>query len=273
MKQTIGFIGGGNMATSLIGGLIKQGDIEPGQISVFEPNTDKAQELVTEFAINVSTSNKELIETSDIIVIAVKPQILEQILSSESSSMLNKKPLLISIVAGITIASIEQWLGGEFAVVRVMPNTPALIGIGASGLFANSRVTSAQRNASTRLVNAVGMSAWVDNETDIDSITALSGSGPAYFMLFIQGLIEAAEASGLSHETAKALAVQTATGAAQLVASSELSIQTLIENVTSPNGTTEKALQSLNQNELKSIAQQAFEAARKRSLELAAELA
>lgn len=261
------------MASSLIGGLIKQGAVDATQLSVFEPNADKAQELATQFGINACTNNKELIEISDIVVIAVKPQVLEKVLTPEARVFGKKKPLIISVVAGITIKSIERWLGDEYAIVRVMPNTPALIGMGASGLFANSRVNSAQRDATRLLMNAVGTSAWVEDETDIDSVTALSGSGPAYFMLFIQGLIEAGENAGLSAETAKFLAVQTAAGAAQLVAASETPLQTLIENVTSPNGTTEKALESLNKNELKNIARQAFEAARLRSQELAKELA
>ena len=261
------------MAASLIGGLLQQNNIAATQISVFEPNIERAQSLAKQFGINACASNTELVETSDIVVIAVKPQVLEKVLVPESLAFLAKKPLIISVVAGITIRSIEQWLSGEYAIVRVMPNTPALVGMGASGLFANPRVDTSQRDVTSQLMNAVGIATWVENEIDIDSVTALSGSGPAYFMLFIQGLIEAAEAAGLTHETAKALAVQTAAGAAHLVASSEVSLDTLIDNVTSPNGTTEKALQSLNQNDLKSIALQAFNAARKRSQELAEELA
>ncbi len=271
--QTIGFIGGGNMASSLIGGLIKQGSVAPSNLYVFEPNHEKALALRETFGINVAASNDELIRASEIVVIAVKPQVLESVLTPDASAFAAKHPLVVSVVAGITVDSIERWLDGEYAVVRVMPNTPALIGMGASGLYANARVSDVQRQTTTDLVNAVGKSAWVEREEDIDSITALSGSGPAYFMLFLQGLIEAGQKAGLSAETAKTLAVQTAAGAAQLVASSDISLQTLIDNVTSPNGTTEKALHSFNQNDLKGLVQQAFDAAKRRSEELAKELA
>lgn len=261
------------MAASLIGGLVANGDISSERLSVFEPNVDRAQALAQRFGIHASGTNEELIARSSVVVIAVKPQILQSVLRPIAESFREHKPLIISVVAGITSASIEQWLEGRFAIVRVMPNTPALIGQGASGLFANARVSDEQKAITNAIANAVGTSAWVNSEDDIDSVTALSGSGPAYFMLFIQGLIEAGQAAGLSGETAKALAVQTATGAAQLVASSELPLQTLIDNVTSPNGTTEKALLSFKESNLKGIVSNAFDAAKNRSEELAKELA
>lgn len=261
------------MAASLIGGLVNQSDTTGNHISVFEPDINKAQALAKQFGIHASLSNEELIARSSIIVIAVKPQILQKVLEPIAAAFRGQQPLIISVVAGITSASIEQWLDDEFSIVRVMPNTPALIGEGASGLFANARVSTEQKAATNAIVNAVGKSAWVENESDIDSVTALSGSGPAYFMLFIQGLIEAGEAAGLAPQTAKTLAVQTAVGAAQLVASSELPLQTLIDNVTSPKGTTEQALLSFKESNLKNIVGQAFEAAQRRSQELAKELA
>jgi len=260
------------MATSLIGGVVSQGGTPAKHIWVFEPNQEKAKALASEYGVNTAQDNAELIANSDIAVVAVKPQVLQQILLPIAKDFQNAKPLIVSVVAGITVASIEKWLGGDFSIVRVMPNTPALVGMGASGLFANQRVSQEQRDACEQLCNAVGVSSWVNSEADIDSVTALSGSGPAYFMLFIQGLIEAAEAAGLSSESAKQLAVQTAAGAAQLVATSDTPLQTLIENVTSPNGTTEMALQSFNDADLKSIIADAFEAARTRSEELAKEL-
>jgi pyrroline-5-carboxylate reductase len=273
VTHSIGFIGGGNMATSLIGGLVAQGDISGQRLSVFEPNADKARALAKRFGIHASNTNEELIARSNVVVIAVKPQILQSVLRPIAESFRNQKPLIISVVAGITSASIENWLDDQFAIVRVMPNTPALIGKGASGLFANARVNQEQKSITDGIANAVGRSAWVNSEHDIDSVTALSGSGPAYFMLFIQGLIEAGESAGLSADTAKTLAVQTAVGAAELVASSELPLQTLIDNVTSPNGTTEKALLSFKESNLKDIVSNAFDAAKGRSEELAKELA
>jgi len=272
VTHKIGFIGGGNMASSLIGGLVAESKNAAKCLWVFEPSLEKSQALVEQFGINAATDNAELIANVDIVVIAVKPQVLQQVLEPLSRDFAERAPLVVSVVAGITAASIETWLKVELPIVRVMPNTPALIGMGACGLYANQRVSDDQKLATEILCNAVGISAWVEFEEDIDSVTALSGSGPAYFMLFIQGLIEAAEAAGLSSETAKSLAVQTAAGAAQLVSSSDLPLQTLIDNVTSPNGTTEKALESFNSNDLKSIVNTAFEAAKTRSKELAEEL-
>ena len=272
MDQTIGFIGGGNMASSLIGELINGGVINANQICVFEPSAEKANELNSKFGIQIAQSNEQLIKQSSVVVIAVKPQVLKDVLSPLASTFKEQSPLIVSIVAGITANSIEQWLQGEYAIVRVMPNTPALVGQGASGLYANENVNDEQRKVSTQLMNAVGSCAWVANETDIDSITALSGSGPAYFMLFIQSLIDSAINSGLEPCAAKKLAVKTASGAAALIDSSDLPLQTLIDNVTSPGGTTEQALLSFERSDLKGVVDSAFNAAKNRSQELAKEL-
>lgn len=275
MKTKLGFIGGGNMASSLIGGLINNsGELKltPNDIMVFEPNVEKAQQLHSQFNIELASDNQQLLAHANVVVIAVKPQVLQSVLEPLKETFKAHKPLIISIVAGITSSSIEAWLKGEFAVVRVMPNTPALVGAGASGLYANQRVSNEQRILTADLINAVGVSCWVNSEADIDSVTALSGSGPAYFMLFIQCLIEAAQAAGLDADTAKELAVATASGSAKLVANSEQSLGTLIDNVTSPGGTTEQALNSFQSNNFSSIINAAFEAARVRSQELAEQL-
>ena len=272
MNQTIGFIGGGNMASSLIGGLINGGVVQAHNIIVFDPSVDRAQELKRQFNIQTAQNNEELVEKSSVIVIAVKPQVLKTVLEPLATSFQKKSPLIVSVVAGITADSIEKWLDGNFAIVRVMPNTPALVGQGASGLYANENVSANQKAISSELINAVGSSAWVSNENDIDSITALSGSGPAYFMLFIQSLIDSAVNAGLNPEAAKELAVKTASGAAALIESSDLPLQTLIDNVTSPGGTTEQALLSFERSNLKGIVDDAFTAAKKRSQELAKEL-
>jgi len=213
-----------------------------------------------------------LVAQSSVVVIAVKPQVLKAVLTPLSSAFNASSPLIISIAAGVTANSIEQWLDGQFAIVRVMPNTPALVGQGASGLYANQHVSAEHRTISSTLINAVGSSAWVEREQDIDSITALSGSGPAYFMLFIKSLIEAATKAGLTPETAKQLAVKTATGAAALIDSSDLDLTTLMDNVTSPGGTTEQALLSFNESGLSKVVEDAFNAAKTRSEELAKEL-
>ena len=264
------------MAASLIGGLLGKGGqsatLSADRIMVFEPNAERAAQLHEEFGVTIAADNDTLVRQSDIIVIAIKPQVMKQALSPLVAAFAESNPLIVSIVAGITVASILQWLQGDYAVVRIMPNTPALVGAGASGMYANSQVEDSQRELAAQLMNAVGTSAWVASENDIDSVTALSGSGPAYFMLFIQGLIDAGVKAGLEEDTAKQLAVQTAAGAAALVASSDKSLQVLIDNVTSPGGTTEQALKSFEQTELKRIVGEAFDAAKRRSEELAAEL-
>ena len=273
MNQTIGFIGGGNMASSLIGGLIKTAPDSAKNIIVFEPNTDKAGELEDTFGIQIAANNRELIRQSEVVVIAVKPQVLQSVLSPLADVFsIDKKPLIVSVVAGITVSSIEQWLNDDHAVVRVMPNTPALVGMGACGLYANQRVSLEQRELSQQIVDAVGQSAWVDAEQHIDAVTALSGSGPAYFMLFINSLIDSAIAAGIDPDTAKTLAVQTAAGSAALISSSDKDIQTLIDNVTSPGGTTEQAINSFYQSDLPTTVDKAFKAALQRSIELADEL-
>lgn len=272
MKQIIGFIGGGNMASSLIGGLIDNGTMSAEQLVVHEPNADKLKALAQQFKIRKANSNTELVELCDIVVIAVKPQVLEEVLTPLSSAIKAKQPLLISVVAGIPASLIEQWLNTELAIIRVMPNTPALIGEGASGLYANTQVSQSQREQATLLLDAVGCSAWVTSESDIDSVTALSGSGPAYFMLFIKSLIEAGVKAGLDEDTAKQLAIKTASGTAALIESSDLDLQTLIDNVTSPGGTTEQALKSFHQSGLPQVVEDAFSAAKNRSEELAKEL-
>ena len=275
MKTKLGFIGGGNMASSLIGGLCNNNsdhNLAPQDIMIFEPNQEKAEQLKQKFNIQLANSNQQLLEHANVVVIAVKPQVLQSVLSPLADSFKSSMPLIVSIVAGIRSDTIEQWLDGKFAVVRVMPNTPALVGSGASGLYANERVNADQRSVTTTLLNAVGISHWVTKEKDIDTVTALSGSGPAYFMLFIKSLIEAAELAGLDKTTAKELALATASGSAELIAQSDESLQTLIENVTSPGGTTEQALKSFQSDKLASIVNSAFEAARTRSQELAEQL-
>lgn len=271
MDIKIGFIGGGNMATSLIGGLIEGGHAAANVI-VYEPGAEKAKALAQQFQVQIAIDNSSLVKQSDVVVIAVKPQVLEQVLAPLANDFKTQRPLIVSVVAGIQANSIEKWLDSNHAVVRVMPNTPALIGAGASGLYANDRVSVGQRSIAANLLNCVGKSVWLESESDIDSVTALSGSGPAYFMLFIKSLINSAVAAGIDEDAAKSLAVQTALGAAQLVEQSELPLQTLIDNVTSPNGTTEAALNSFAQSGLQQIVADAFTAAKLRSEELANEL-
>ena len=259
------------MASSLIGGLIPD-TIKAENIMVSEPNDEKKEYLQSQYGVKTTSDNNELVSGCDVIVLAVKPQVMREILKPIAATCAQKKPLIISIAAGIQIQSMEKWLGQKHAVVRVMPNTPALVGAGASGLYANDSVTTEQKSITETLLNAVGNSAWVKSESDIDSVTALSGSGPAYFMLFVQALSNAAADAGLDSDTAKQLAVDTASGAAELIRQSPDSLDVLIDKVTSPGGTTEQALKTMHELQLPDILKQAFEAARLRSIELAEQL-
>lgn len=261
------------MARSLIGGLLGAGSTAVADIMVFEPDAQRAGQLQTDFQIELADDNQQLVERSTVVVVAVKPQVLKQVLSPLAAAFKRQQPLLVSIVAGIPSDAIEQWLQGEIAIVRAMPNTPALVGAGATGLYANKFVTDVQKHQAEQLLDAVGVSCWVSSNRDIDTVTALSGSGPAYFMLFINSLIEAAVTAGLDAETARTLALSTAHGSAELIAQSETDIQQLIDNVTSPKGTTEAALHSFHNDRLDATVERAFEAARLRSAELAEELA
>ena len=261
------------MAGSLIGGLRNTQSNVRQEVLVFEPNDKRAAQLKTQFEISLADDNQQLMSDCSVVVVAVKPQVLKKVLQPLASAALANKPLIISIVAGIQIQSIEGWLGGEHAVVRAMPNTPALIAAGATGLFANQYVSNQQKAFAQNLLNSVGVTTWVESEKDIDSVTALSGSGPAYFMLFIRSLVDAGITAGLDSETAQTLAVQTAIGSAKLIESSDLDIQTLIDNVTSPGGTTESAMRSFQHDQLPALVSRAFEAARLRAAELGNELA
>ena len=299
MNNKIGFIGGGNMASSLINGLVScttknaansgaddstdtpietrcgtdtvNASISANDIWVYDRNPDKLNTLAKQHKINSARSARELVENCDVVVLAVKPQGLREALTPLQKTLIRRKPLLISVVAGIPSQTIEKWLESDFAIIRVMPNTPSLIGLGAAGLFANSRVTDSQRNITTAIFNAVGIVEWLAKESDIDLVTALSGSGPAYFMLFIQALVDTAEAAGLTQATAQRLALQTATGAAELIAQSDQSIAQLIDNITSPRGTTEQALNTFRNANLTQIVADAFAAAQHRAQEIAQE--
>jgi pyrroline-5-carboxylate reductase len=268
---SVGFIGGGNMANSIIGGLIP--DILPNNaVHVFDPNEEQLQQLAAQYGICPCKNNAELVNNSDVIILAVKPQVMNAVLTPIQNDLKNKQPLIISIAAGITCQAIETLSDNHAAVIRVMPNTPALVQAGASGLYANQHVSTEQKNIAQTLMNAVGSAFWVDNEADIDAVTALSGSGPAYFMLFVQSLIDAGEKAGLPKDIAKQLAIDTCAGSAKLMSTSDLPIQQLIDNVTSPRGTTEQALLSFKKNQLSHTVAEAFDAALKRSKELGKEL-
>lgn len=265
---TIGFIGAGNMAASLMGGLVARG-YAPAQLCASDPNADALHALAQQLGIRACASNAEVAQSADVLVLAIKPQVMQTVLTTLA---VPAHSLIISIAAGISMASIEQWLGGQPAVVRCMPNTPALVQQGASGLIANTRVSPAQREQAEAILKAVGTALWLENEAQIDAVTAVSGSGPAYFFLLMEAMITAGEKLGLSTDTARALTLQTALGAAQMASTSEFDPAELRRRVTSPNGTTEKAIAYFEQKHLRDIVDGALQAASTRSQELSQEL-
>jgi len=265
----ITFIGGGNMAASLIGGLIPD-QFSASEVSVYDVNKEALLSLTQCFKVTTSSDLTDVIASADIVMLSVKPQVLQSV-CEQIQATLAHKPLFISIAAGIRSDDINRWLGGSQAIVRCMPNTPSLLQCGATGLFANANVNAEQKQQAENILKAVGLSVWVDAETDIDIVTALSGSGPAYFFLFIESLQKAAIELGLKPEVASQLAAQTALGAAQMALAND-DIEKLRTNVTSKGGTTEQALLSFEKNDLQGIVSQAVEAAFQRSQQMAEEL-
>lgn len=270
LNKNIGFIGGGNMARSLIGGLANSG-VSASSLFVSDVNPDLLQNLAKDFGINTCDSNQELVNNCQIIVLAVKPQVMKEVVSALDLAR-QDKPLIITIAAGIRAESIQHWVGHEVAIVRAMPNTPALLQTGATGLYANKHASEAQKEAAESILRAVGLAIWVDKEQQMDAVTALSGSGPAYLFLVMEAMEQAGIELGLSRENARLLAIQTAFGAAKLALEMEDSPATLREKVTSPGGTTEQALRVFDELELKNIFNKAMTAARDRAIELADEL-
>lgn len=265
-NPSIAFVGAGNMAASLIGGLRAQG-VAASAIRASEPGDEQRARLQQEHGIATFADNAEAIKGADLIVLAVKPQIMKAV-CLDLAPHLAPNQVIISIAAGISCASLENWLG-ERAVVRCMPNTPALLRQGVSGLFANARVSAAQKAQAEQVLSAVGLALWLDNEAQIDAVTAVSGSGPAYFFLLIEAMTEAGEKLGLPRETAAQLSIQTALGAARMASESDVDAAELRRRVTSPNGTTEAAIKTFQAGGFETLVQQALNAAANRSAELA----
>ena len=265
----IAFIGAGNMAASLIGGLRAQG-IAAAAICASEPGAEQRNKVATEHGIQVFSENAEAVDGANVVVLAVKPQVMQAVCSNLASSL---KPgqLIVSIAAGIGCASLERWLGSR-AIVRCMPNTPALLREGVSGLYANTQVSAAQRQQAEQLLSAVGLAVWLDNEAQIDAVTAVSGSGPAYFFLLIEAMVAAGEKLGLSPAIALQLTQQTALGAARMALASDVDAGELRRRVTSPNGTTEAAIKTFQAGGFAELVEQALNAAAARSAALAEEL-
>ena len=270
MSTRIAFIGGGNMATSLAGGLIAAGTI-PASIIVAEPDADRRAHLSKQFNVATTANNLETL-LQDVVVLSVKPQLMQTVCRQLAESANVKNPLYVSIAAGIRTADITRWLGGDVAVVRCMPNTPALIQCGATALYASKTVSEAQQHLADEILRAAGITAWVADEDLLDVVTALSGSGPAYFFLLMEAMQKTAVDLGLDKETATSLTLQTALGAARMANESELDVQELRARVTSKGGTTAAAISSFEHDDFHRNVSKALHAAYNRSRELADEL-
>lgn len=260
----LAFLGAGNIARAIIGGLI-DGGYHPEEIWAADP-TDVQLQKLTAKKINTTNDNLTAASNADVVIISVKPDIVES-LAREIASIASGK-LFISVAAGVTTDSLVSWLGCP-TVIRCMPNTPALVQQGMTGLFATDSVNEAHRQIGESILAAVGETRWFEKESDLDVVTAVSGSGPAYFFLVIEVLQNAAEQLGLSREASRQLVLQTARGAAEMASSSIQSASELRENVTSPGGTTEAALKKLIDGGLESLFLNAVRAAKLRSEELA----
>ena len=267
LNCNICFIGGGNMAQALIGGLLSRG-LASTRITVSDP-VEQIREILQAKDVQVTDNNVEAIRDADVVVLAVKPQVLATVLNPLKGLFADK--LIVSIVAGAKIETISEITDTD-QVVRVMPNTPALVQTGAHGLYANAVVNQDQRDLASQVLAATGLTLWVDTEAQIDAVTAVSGSGPAYFFYMMESMIRAGKNLGLDEKAATALTLQTAIGAAQMAITSSNTPAELRKNVTSPNGTTQAALEVFDRAQISQNIQAALAAAKKRSQELAQEL-
>ncbi len=271
MNEHITFIGGGNMAASIIGGLLQQG-WPANRITVSEPSASRRQWLAQHLKVMLAEDNAHACDHAEAVVIAVKPQVMASVAESLQPAFQARQPLLISIAAGVPSHFFQQHLHPQLPVVRCMPNTPALVGEGASVLYASDTTSESQRALAEALLAATGMVRWVADEDQMHAVTALSGSGPAYFFRLMECLEEAAVEQGLPRELARDLVIQTALGAARLAQDSEDSPAELRRKVTSPGGTTEAALRQMDEHGLPQLVAQAIAAATQRSCELQQQL-
>jgi pyrroline-5-carboxylate reductase len=263
----IGFIGGGNMASSLMSGLIASGH-PADQLWASDINADTLAHLAATLNVHTSSSNDDTINAVDVLVLAVKPQVLAEVAKNAAALVQQRKTLIISIAAGINQHSLSQWLGEEIAIVRCMPNTPALVLTSATALHANSNVTAKQRNLAETILRSVGIALWVEEESELDAVTAVSGSGPAYYFLLMEAMEKTALELGLSAETARLLVQQTALGAAKIALESNESPEQLRKRVTSPGGTTQQAIETFTQGGFTELVSKALHAAHDRSIEM-----
>ena len=271
IDNKVGLIGGGNMARAIGGGLLR-GGMHATDLMIAEPSPEQCERLRAElYGAMVTEDNQVVARSADIVLFAVKPQILKPVCEALVDEIQKNRPLIMSIAAGPKIDDIDAWLGGGLSVVRVMPNQPAFIDQGISALFANERTSDDRKRQAEKIMSAVGHAVWLDSESKMDAVTAVSGTGPSYFYLLIDVMIESAMKFGIDAETARMLAVETARGATALAAAETESMATLIERVRSPGGTTTAAFEYLDEKDARGIFSTAIDEAERRAAELAKE--
>lgn len=266
-QPIVGLIGAGNMARSLAGGLLSNG-WPKARLLLADPDANQRMGAQEALGVSVYEDNAEVAGRAEILVLAIKPQAMVEAARALAPHVQKRKPLVVSLAAGVRLNDIERWLGGGLAMVRVMPNTPALVGSGASGMYANERVDARGRDQAESILRAVGVTVWVENEALIDVVTALSGSGPAYFFLMMEALERAAVEQGLDPKQARLLTLETAFGAAKMALEGGEEPALLRRRVTSPGGTTEAAIRVFEDGGMRRLCQEAVTAAIKRAREL-----
>lgn len=269
--HSLGFIGAGNMAGAIINGLLDSG-LAADRLYICDPNAEK-REVFAARGCHAFANAEEMVNHVDALVLAVKPQLLKEVCAPLKDAVQTRKPLIISVVAAIPSEAIDSWLGSHLAIVRTMPNTPALVGAGATGLFANELVTDDNKRYVEHLFKSVGSAEWIDDEYAIHAVTAAAGSAPAYFFRFAEAMAKQAEVQGLPATTARKLIGQTMLGAAKMIMETDVEIAQMRQNVCSPNGTTERAIISFNGDDIDAIVARAMQACFDRSVELSNQLA
>ncbi len=267
IDANITFIGAGNIARALVAGLLANG-FKAQHIFATSPDIENLNHFKEQFSINVTLDNREGASHADVLVLAVKPNILPEVCNELKDIVATKKPLIISVAAGVTESLLQKWLACEAQIIRAMPNTPAMVGASATGLYANDKVSDAQKDIAESIFRAVGIALWVDTEQQIDMVTAISGSGPAYCFLFMEIMQQAAETIGLPADVARLLVSQTALGAARMVMETSSDITELRQSVTSPKGTTEAAIKVMQAGQIHALITDALQAAYQRAQQL-----
>ncbi len=266
---TIAFIGGGNMARSLIGGLVSRG-VAADALRVAEPVAELREALAKDFGVAVFDNASDAVAGAALWLLAVKPQVMRHVCNDLSAVAQSSKPLVVSIAAGITATQLQRWLGGDASIIRAMPNTPALLGAGVTGLYANAHVSAAGRTDAEGLLASAGKTVWIDDEALMDAVTAVSGSGPAYIFLLAEAMEAAAKAEGLADGAARTLVLQTILGAARMLTESDEAPAELRKRVTSPNGTTQAAIEAFQHGGFEALVAGAIAAASERGRQLSA---